>query len=102
MDTESFNSQYSSPPFGLPGDYASSGAAGTQGVTDQPAGVGGGPVIGRPVISAPYGSSQLDVNMPEIPVTAGDTSAMSDDMPAHASAIMPGPAAAYMDSGASK
>ena len=70
------NQQYSSPPFGVGGDYASTGLGGTQG---DMASQTQGPTIGDPVVSAPFGSSQLPVNMPRLPVLAGDTSAMSSD-----------------------
>jgi hypothetical protein len=56
--------------------YASTGAGGSPGDT---AAQTGGPVIGSPVVSAPYGSSQLPANMPRLDVTAGDTSGMSSD-----------------------
>ena len=34
-----------------------------------------GGVVGAPIVSAPYGSSQLPANTPRMPVTAGDTCA---------------------------
>lgn len=73
------------------------GAPGSQGVV---ASDKAGPVVGNPVVSAPYGSSQLPENRPRLDVTAGDTSSMSDDMPAHEDAIMAGPVADYLSTGA--
>lgn len=75
------NAQYESPPFGLGGDYTSSGAPGSPGVQDSPAGSGGGSVIATPVVSAPYGSSQLPANLGRVPVTQGDTAGMTSDSP---------------------
>ena len=44
-----------------------------------------GPVIGNPVVSVPYASSQVPANMPQQAVTSGDTSGMSSDSPVPAS-----------------
>jgi hypothetical protein len=79
---------------------ATTGAPGSSGVSDSPAGTGGGAVIASPVVSAPYGSSQLPENKPTLPVTQGDTSGFSDDSPVHESAIVPGPVADYLSTGA--
>lgn len=54
------------------------------------------------MVTAQYGSSQVPANLPRVPVTVGDTSSMSDDMPVHASPIEPGPAAGYLDTGAGR
>jgi hypothetical protein len=70
------NNQYSDRPYGLGGDYASTGLGGSQG---DMASQTEGPLVGSPVVSAPFGSSQLPVNTPRLPVLAGDTSAMSSD-----------------------
>jgi cytochrome c1 len=59
-----------------------------------------GPVVGSPVVSVPGASSQVPASRPTVTVTAGDTSGMSDDLPAHASQIMPGPAPDYLSTGA--
>lgn len=93
MADDPSNGQYSSPPFNLGGNYASTGlGAGSPGIQDEPPGVGGGGVIAEAVVSAPFGSSQLPENVGHLPVTAGDTSAMSDDMPIHDSPLLPGAA----------
>jgi hypothetical protein len=60
---------------------AGTGAPGTPGVHDSPAGAGGGAVIASPVVSNPYGSSQVAVNMPSVLVTQGDTAGMASDSP---------------------
>jgi hypothetical protein len=76
-------------------------APGSDGITNSAPGVGGSSVIASPVVSVPFASSQLAESMPVVPVTAGDTSAMTDDMPAHASGIDgTSDAAPYMDTGA--
>jgi hypothetical protein len=73
------NAQYSDPPFGLGGDYASTGAPGTPGSAAESA---GGAVVGSPVVTVgPYASSQIPVNVPRIDVTQGDTCAMTSDAP---------------------
>src|SRR2546429_664718 len=59
-----------------------------------------GPVVGSPVVSAPYGSSQLPANRPALAVKSGDTSSMSSDQAAQSSPISPGPSSAYTDTGA--
>jgi len=86
--------RYDSPGFGdqLPGfgprsshDYMS--APGTAG--DRAEESFGG-VIASPVISAPYGSSQLPANRPRVDVLAGDTSGMSSDQSVQSSVFLPG------------
>lgn len=72
------NEQYSDPPFGLAGDYTSTGAPGSAVASP---GSTQGAVIGSPVVSTPYASSQAAENMPRVPVTSGDTSGMSSDGP---------------------
>lgn len=59
-----------------------------------------GPVVGTPVVSNLYGSSQLPQNRPTLPVTAGDSSSMSSDECAQESPISPGPAGRYTSTGA--
>ncbi len=76
---------------------SSTGAPGSQGVSSSDT---TGPVIGSPAVSVPGMSSQLPGGRPVLAVHAGDTSGMSDDLAAHASAIEPGPQAAYNDTGA--
>jgi hypothetical protein len=76
MSDASSNGQYQSPPFGVGGDYASTGLGGTQGDT---ASQTEGPVVASPVVSTPFGSSQVAANMPRQAVTTGDTSGMSSD-----------------------
>jgi len=49
-----------------------------------------GPVIGSPAVSAPYGSSQLPANRPEVPVRSGGTSGMSSDQSVQQSIFLPG------------
>jgi len=73
------------------------GAPGTQGIS---AADTTGEVIGNPGIASgdTYQSGQLPRD--HVVVTAGDTSGMSDDNPAHEDAIMPGPASAYVSTGA--
>lgn len=93
------NVQYDRPFFpgidsGAQGRYRSPGSPG-----DSPS-ESAGPVVGSPVISAPYGSSQLPANRPTLAVTSGDTSGMSSDQAAQASPITPGPASAFTDTGA--
>jgi hypothetical protein len=97
------NSQYSDPGplFGGAADYANTGAPGSASpVTDEPSGSGGGGVIGNPVVSVPGASSQVAASMPVVPVTAGDTSSFSDDMPVHKSELFPADPSAYMSTGA--
>jgi hypothetical protein len=77
-----------------------SGAAGSPGVTDSAPGVGGGAVIATPAVSNPFDSSQIAANRPAVPVTQGDTSGFSDDVPVHQSPLLPGQPADYMSSGA--
>jgi hypothetical protein len=84
MTADPHNGQYSDPPFGM-GGIASTGAGGSPSVQDSPPGVGGGPVIARPVVSIPGYSSQLPEGTPSVPVTAGDTCAVSSDTPVPAS-----------------
>jgi len=45
--------------------------------------------VGSPVVSAPFGSSQLPENRPRLLVTGGDTSGFSDDRPIHESFLTP-------------
>ena len=99
MAADSSNQQYSSPLFGIGGNYASTGAPGSEGITDSPPGTGGGPVIGRPVVSVPGASSQLPESRPTLSVTAGDSAGMADDLGAHTSAIAPGPLDGYLSDG---
>jgi hypothetical protein len=95
-DVDPHNQQYSSPPFGLSGDYASTGAGGSPGTS---AAATAGPVVGSPaVLSGPYQSSQLPIA--HVPVHSGDTSAFSDDVPVHASPLLPGDPAPYLSTGA--
>ena len=61
-----------------PGPFYSTGAPGSPGITAQET---AGPVVGRPVVSVPFASSQVPENMPTVAVTSGDTSAMSSDAP---------------------
>lgn len=75
------NQQYVNPPFGMSKAIASTGAAGSPTVQDSPPGMGGGSVIASPVISAPFGSSQLPANLDRLPVTQGDTCSLSSDSP---------------------
>jgi hypothetical protein len=42
-----------------------------------------GPVVGTPVVSVPFASSQPAEGRPRLSVTSGDTSAFSDDQPVH-------------------
>src|SRR5689334_10441525 len=80
------NAQYDpgSTPFGLSQAIGSTGAPGSvPAVVDAPAGVGGGGVIASPVVSVPGASSQVAANMPAVPVTQGDTSGMSSDVPVY-------------------
>jgi hypothetical protein len=72
------------------------GAPGSAGITAQAT---SGAEVGNPVVSNPYGSSQLPENKPTLPVTQGDTSGFSDDTPVHASPIMPADAS-YLSTGA--
>jgi hypothetical protein len=74
------NAQYDNAGalFGGATGYASTGAPGSPGDT---AAQTAGPVIGSPVVSVPFASSQLPANMPRLDVTAGDTSGMSSDQP---------------------
>jgi hypothetical protein len=98
MSDESSNQQYSSPPFGLGGDYLHTGSPGSAGIVDAPQGSGGGGVIGSAPVTMPYQSVQGGPP-PATSVTAGDTAGMADDLGAHTSAIMPGPLADYLSSG---
>jgi hypothetical protein len=75
------NQQYQAPPFGLSPAIGSTGAPGSPGVQDSPAGAGGGTVLASPVVSVPFASSQLPESMPRLPVTAGDTAGMTSDSP---------------------
>jgi hypothetical protein len=79
------NAQYADKPFGLGGDYLSSGAPGSPGVTvsDPDA-----TVATVPVHSSPYWSAQADP-APDVTVGVGDTSGFSDDTPIHESALLP-------------
>ena len=58
--------------------YASTGAPGTAGITAE---MDAGPVVGLPVVSMPFTSSQVPENMPTVAVTSGDTCAMASDAP---------------------
>jgi hypothetical protein len=91
------NNQYTDRPFGLPGDYASSGASGTAGVT---AAATAGSLVGSPAVSVPFASSQVPGNMPRVSVYGGDTSGFSDDLAAHASAVVAAPQDALLSTGA--
>jgi hypothetical protein len=92
------NAQYDSAGAQIvPGSYASTGAPGSPGEPDE---AHQGSLIGSPVVSAPYGTSQLPANMPSVDVYQGDTSGFSDDNPVHESPTMPGPASAYLSTGA--
>jgi hypothetical protein len=51
-----------------------------------------GPVVGTPVVSSVYVSSQLPEGRPTLPVTSGDSSGFSDDRPIHESPLLPGSA----------
>jgi len=85
---------YDSPGFQnqLPGfaprcshDYmTAAGSAGTN------PGETNGPVVGTPVVSPVYVSSQVPEGQPVKAVTAGDTSSFSDDNPVHYSALLGG------------
>jgi hypothetical protein len=83
MATDPQNLQYTTPGplFGGAQGYDSTGAPGSPGVQDAPAGSGGGGVIASPVVSVPFASSQLAESMPRLPVTAGDTAGMTSDAP---------------------
>jgi hypothetical protein len=71
------NQQYvDRDPFGGSGGYASTGAAGSAVAGPE---TSAGPVVGRVVVTASYGSSQVD--QPVAVVMAGDTCAMSTDSP---------------------
>ena len=72
------NAQYDNPPFSMSGGIGSTGAPGSPGDTVEQT---GGPVIASPAISIPFASSQIAANRPTVPVTSGDTSAMSSDQP---------------------
>jgi hypothetical protein len=48
-----------------------------------------GPVVGNPIVSVPLASSQVPENMPRLPVTSGDTSGFSDDLPVHQDVLTP-------------
>jgi len=86
--------RYDSPGYGdqLPGfpvrnshDYGSApGSAGDRAEESY------GPVIGMAPVSAPYGSSQLPANRPEVPVRSGDTSGMSSDQSVQPSIFLAG------------
>ena len=92
------NSQYSSPgPLFAGQRFDSTGAPGSPGLDPDST---TGEVVGTPVVSNPYGSSQLPGNRPTLAVDSGDTSGMSDDVPAHSSVIAPGPQDQYMSTSA--
>jgi hypothetical protein len=57
---------------------AGTGAEGTPGVT---AAQSSGPVLGSPVVSNPFGSSQVAANLPTAQVVSGDTCSSSADGP---------------------
>jgi hypothetical protein len=82
------------PGIGVP---AGTGAPGGTGVSASDT---SGPVVGTPVVSNPYGSSQVPANMPRVAVHSGDTSGMADDSAAGVSAIAPGPQDGYLATGA--
>lgn len=96
MSDQSSNQQYSSPPFGLSGDYGSTGAPGSVGVT---AAATAGPVVGTPQVTSVWQSVQA-APPPEVPVHSGDTSSFSDDTPIHQSPLLPSDPAAYLSTGA--
>lgn len=76
---------------------AGTGAPGSQGDT---AAESAGTQVGDPIVSNPYGSSQVPENMPRVSVLSGDTSGMSSDQAVQASPITPGPASQYLSTGA--
>ena len=77
---DSSNPQYSDPgPMFGGGSYDSTGAPGSVGIPVAGPGEGDGGVIGAPVVSNPYGSSQVAVNMPTASVTAGGTGSNSNN-----------------------
>lgn len=78
------NSQYlpGETPFGMSAAIAQTGAPGSQGVT---AAESAGPVIGSPVVSVPFASSQLPGSRPTLDVVSGDTCSSSADAPVPAS-----------------
>lgn len=78
-------------------DARSGAPMGTAGIS---AGNTSGAVIGSPVVSAPYGSSQLPANRPTVDVRSGDTSGFSDDTPVHTSPLLPGPLDDYLGAAA--
>lgn len=75
------NDQYRFPPFGMSG-IDLTGAPGSQVAGPESS---AGPVIGEPVVSAPFDSSQVAASMPRVPVMAGDTCSMPSDAPVPAS-----------------
>jgi hypothetical protein len=74
------NDQYrpGQTPFGMSDAIADSGAPGTPGIT---AAQFAGGVVGTPVVSVPYASSQLAESRPTVGVMAGDTCSLSSDAP---------------------
>ena len=78
MAADAQNGQYVDPPFGMLTGIASTGAPGMAGITAE---MDAGGVVGTPIVSAPFASSQVPENMPRLPVTAGDTCSMSSDAP---------------------
>jgi hypothetical protein len=48
-----------------------------------------GGLVGSPVVSVPFASSQVPESKPTLPVTAGDSSGMSDDLAVHESFLIP-------------
>jgi hypothetical protein len=78
----------------------STGASGSTGVT---AGETAGGVVGTPVVSVPFATSQLPAMRPTIEVLSGDTSAFSSDNPINGGPLQPGPLSgpgSYIDTGA--
>jgi hypothetical protein len=73
-----------------PGAYYSTGLDGSS--SPDVASATAGPVVGTPVVSSVYVSSQLPEGQVTLPVTSGDTSGFSDDQPVHASPLLPGAA----------
>lgn len=93
------NAQYDAGPFPgiVSGTESKFRPPGSQGIT---APATAGPVVGTPVVSTPGMSSQPAEGRPTLPVTSGDTSSMSDDLPAHASVLVPGPESDLLSTGA--
>jgi len=75
------NSQYDagSTPFNMSAGIGSTNAPGSTVQPEAAPDVVSGPAIAHPVISNPYGSSQVAVNRPTADVAVGDTNAMSSD-----------------------